>query len=75
MSALISAACPDKMDKKSKLRATSGATNIQQSSPFSYPKYREIHCKIRAKNEVNRFNYVQKASDLEKKSNTRIIEM
>ena len=44
MSSLMSAVSPDKMDKISKLRATSGTTNIQQSSPLSYLKYRKIRC-------------------------------
>ena len=47
ISALISAASPEKMDRNAKLRATSGTMNIhQQSSPLSYHKYREIHYNI-----------------------------
>ena len=42
ISALISAASPEKMDRYTKLRTTSGTMNIhQQSSPLSDHKYRE----------------------------------
>ena len=42
------AASPEKtMDRNTKLRASSGKTNIhQQSSPLSYRKYREIRYNI-----------------------------
>ena len=41
ISALISAASPEKMDRYTKLRTTSGTMNIQQqSSPLGDHKYR-----------------------------------
>ena len=44
ISALSSAASPEKMDKNTKLRTTSGTINIhQQSSPFGHQKYRGDH--------------------------------
>ena len=44
MSALISAAGPEKMDRYTKLRTTSGTLIIHwQSSPLGHHKYREIH--------------------------------
>ena len=47
ISALISAASPEKWIEMLKLRTTSGTMNIhQQSSPLSYHKYREIHYNI-----------------------------
>ena len=64
MSALISAASHDKMDRNAKIRATTRTMNInQQSSPLSYHKYREIHHNKSNKNmEVNKLNPVQKAT-------------
>ena len=55
MSAHISAASPEKMDRKTKSRATSGTTNIhQQSSPLGHHKNMEIHYHTREqKNGVN----------------------
>ena len=41
ISALISAASPEKMDRHTKLKTTSGTMNIhQQSSPLGHHKYR-----------------------------------
>ena len=64
MSALISAASPEKMDGNAKLRATSLTMNIhQQSSPLSYHKYIEIHHNEGNKNmAVNRLYPVQRAT-------------
>ena len=80
MSALVSAVLK-KMDRNTELRATSGTMNIHQKrSPLGCRKCREIHCHIRQlnltffdlsfplKNEVNRLNSVQKATDLKQKS-------
>ena len=64
MSALISAASPEKLDRNAQLRETTGTMNIpQKSGPFSYHKYREIHHNKGNKNMgVNRLNPVQKAT-------------
>ena len=76
ISALSSAASPEKMDKNTKLRTTSGTINIhQQSSPFGHQKYRgDIIIKGNKTNGVNRLNSVQKATNLKKKTKVGINE-
>ena len=51
-----------KIDTNTKLRATSGAMNInQQSSPVCHRRHKEIHYDI---GKVDRLNSVQKTTDL-----------
>ena len=78
ISALVSAASPEKMDRYTKLGTTSGTMNIhQQSSPLGDHKYRgdPIIIKRTQQMGVNRLNSVQKATNLKKKSNVGINEM
>ena len=78
MSALISAASPEKVDRYTRLRTTSGTMNIhKQSSPLGDKKYRRYPIIIKRTKQmgVNRLNSVQKATNLKKKSKVGINEM
>ena len=68
MSALISAASSEKLDRYTKLRASSGTMNIhQQSSPLSHHKYRQIHYHIGEQNNSGQqIEFSAKSNQFEK---------
>ena len=66
ISALISAASPEKMDRYTKLRTTSGTMNIhQQSSPLGDHKYRGMGCHVLEENSLLDNNFSSKSSTKE----------
>ena len=69
MSALISAASPEKMDRYTKLRTTSVTMNIhQQSSPLGDQKYRGDHYHKENKTNVGKqIEFSAESNQFEKK--------
>ena len=77
MSALISAASPEKMDRYTKLRTTSETMNIhQQNSSIDHHKYRDIHYHIGEQNKWGKqIEFTAESKKFEKKSKVEINEM